>query len=245
MCPRKRLDITVRQSLLTASIYVESKFACQEDLQRPQDENDLVSFQSNSIWPGSSHPRLSIFTHRLPPTPPADVNSENSHFQLRQSHIDQLDTLLTQNHEMNFVNARSENEILDGNTMSQFEHYSPKSNFVIPSSNSSRTSSPDPEDSDLGWPWKRRKLLASSRTTENKATRESLSRTKQKSNFPCSFVGCREAFSRKHDRMRHEVVQHSRQCEWSCDKCRKFFSTEKTLAKHKCSRLCDSRWLIP
>ncbi|KAJ3823979.1 hypothetical protein F5878DRAFT_123783 [Lentinula raphanica] len=66
-----------------------------------------------------------------------------------------------------------------------------------------------------------------------------------KSSFPCTFVPCPEVFSRKHDRMRHEVAQHGLQCEWVCDRCRKFFSSEKTLAKHKCNVNVDVRWTAP
>lgn len=127
--------------------------------------------------------------------------------------------------------------------MSQYEQY------LRPPPNSpaysSRASSPDLADSDSGRPFKRLKSQASSRIMKNKRAKESSPRTKPRTNFPCSFAGCLEAFSRKHDRMRHEVIQHSRRCEWSCDQCRKFFSTEKTLAKHKCSRVGDLRWLVP
>ncbi|KAJ7746182.1 hypothetical protein DFH07DRAFT_1038625 [Mycena maculata] len=51
--------------------------------------------------------------------------------------------------------------------------------------------------------------------------------------FPCT-MGCALDFSRKHDRMRHEVSQHGRVCEWRCDICLGFFSSEATLRKHKC-----------
>ncbi|KAH7874472.1 uncharacterized protein C8R40DRAFT_1171572 [Lentinula edodes] len=63
-----------------------------------------------------------------------------------------------------------------------------------------------------------------------------------KSSFPCTFDPCPEVFSRKHDRMRHEVAQHGLKCQWVCDRCRKFFASEKTLAKHKCSVNSDIRW---
>ncbi|KAJ7915159.1 hypothetical protein B0H13DRAFT_1872388 [Mycena leptocephala] len=50
--------------------------------------------------------------------------------------------------------------------------------------------------------------------------------------FPCS--GCAIQFSRRHDRLRHEVSQHGRVQEWECKLCLGFFSSQKTLQKHKC-----------
>ncbi|KAJ3739814.1 hypothetical protein DFH05DRAFT_1512913 [Lentinula detonsa] len=66
-----------------------------------------------------------------------------------------------------------------------------------------------------------------------------------KTSFPCTFAPCPEVFSRKHDRMRHEVAQHGLQCQWVCDRCRKFFSSDKTLAKHRCNVNIDVRWTAP
>ncbi|KAJ3934768.1 MAG: hypothetical protein NXY57DRAFT_958789 [Lentinula lateritia] len=66
-----------------------------------------------------------------------------------------------------------------------------------------------------------------------------------KSSFPCTFEPCPEVFSRKHDRMRHEVAQHGLKCQWVCNRCRKFFASEKTLAKHRCSVNSDVRWTTP
>ena len=62
--------------------------------------------------------------------------------------------------------------------------------------------------------------------------------------FPCT-MGCTEAFSRQHDRMRHEVTKHGRECKWACKQCRRFFSFEKTLKNHKCSGQSISRWSLP
>ncbi|KAJ7739248.1 hypothetical protein DFH07DRAFT_943955 [Mycena maculata] len=58
--------------------------------------------------------------------------------------------------------------------------------------------------------------------------------------FPCS-MGCSLEFSRRHDRLRHEVSQHGRVREWECKLCMGFFSTQVTLQKHKCkarAKLC-------
>ncbi|KIK56497.1 hypothetical protein GYMLUDRAFT_61944 [Collybiopsis luxurians FD-317 M1] len=60
--------------------------------------------------------------------------------------------------------------------------------------------------------------------------------------YPCTFDGCLEVFSRKHDRMRHEVAQHGLQCKWVCKKCSRFFGSQKTLAKHICRDSNDRRW---
>lgn len=58
-------------------------------------------------------------------------------------------------------------------------------------------------------------------------------RPKARPCFPCT-LGCKEQFSRQHDRLRHEVAKHGRVCEWICDECRRFFSSSRTLAIHKC-----------
>ena len=68
--------------------------------------------------------------------------------------------------------------------------------------------------------------------------------TKTRQYFRCT-MGCSEVFSRQHDRMRHEVTKHGRECKWSCDQCRKFFSFERTLKNHKCSGDGFSRWSLP
>lgn len=56
---------------------------------------------------------------------------------------------------------------------------------------------------------------------------------KPRSSFPCT-LGCSERFSRQHDRLRHEVAKHGKICEFLCDDCGRFFSTQKTLGNHKC-----------
>lgn len=57
--------------------------------------------------------------------------------------------------------------------------------------------------------------------------------TKLRASYPCE-MGCNEHFSRRHDRLRHEVTQHGRVCEWVCDDCGRFFSSAKTMGHHKC-----------
>lgn len=116
-------------------------------------------------------------------------------------------------------------------------------------SSSSSMDSPVSADSDSSRISKRRGTQSSKGRFPQYHGKEgpiSTPQTKEKQYFPCSFDGCPEVFSRKHDRMRHEVTQHGRLCEWACDQCRKFFATEKTLAKHKCtSRVGDTRWIVP
>ncbi|KAF9073519.1 hypothetical protein BDP27DRAFT_1215797, partial [Rhodocollybia butyracea] len=56
---------------------------------------------------------------------------------------------------------------------------------------------------------------------------------KPKVSFPCTH-GCSERFSRQHDRLRHEVAKHGKICEFTCEECGKFFSTNKTLSNHRC-----------
>ena len=54
-----------------------------------------------------------------------------------------------------------------------------------------------------------------------------------RTSYPCE-MGCKEHFSRRHDRLRHEVTQHGRVCEWVCDDCGRFFSSARTMGHHKC-----------
>ncbi|KAJ7665042.1 hypothetical protein DFH06DRAFT_1127419 [Mycena polygramma] len=51
--------------------------------------------------------------------------------------------------------------------------------------------------------------------------------------FPCRW--CSLVLSRDHDRMRHEVTKHNMKPQYRCNICRKSFSREKNLNKHKCS----------
>ncbi|TFK67327.1 hypothetical protein BDN72DRAFT_843271 [Pluteus cervinus] len=57
-------------------------------------------------------------------------------------------------------------------------------------------------------------------------------RTKERKPFGCSVTGCPERFSRKHDRLRHEVGRHGLGSEWRCDPCNRFFSSKATLERH-------------
>lgn len=69
---------------------------------------------------------------------------------------------------------------------------------------------------------------------------------KVKTSLPCTMPGCQEMFSRQHDRLRHEVSQHGKSCEWSCSVCRRFFSSERMLQIHKCQgQASNSRWTVP
>ncbi|KAF8987970.1 hypothetical protein BDQ17DRAFT_1414771 [Cyathus striatus] len=70
---------------------------------------------------------------------------------------------------------------------------------------------------------------------------------KPKTRYTCQ-MGCDETFSRQHDRLRHEVAIHGRQVEWLCERCRRFFSCQGTLDKHKCSgnaREIATRHILP
>lgn len=58
-------------------------------------------------------------------------------------------------------------------------------------------------------------------------------KAKPRVSLPCT-LGCSERFSRRHDRLRHEVTQHGKVCEWVCNECGRFFSSDKTLGNHKC-----------
>ncbi|KIY74155.1 hypothetical protein CYLTODRAFT_94532 [Cylindrobasidium torrendii FP15055 ss-10] len=52
--------------------------------------------------------------------------------------------------------------------------------------------------------------------------------------FLCTISGCTEGFSRKHDRLRHEVRQHGRGSNFRCPLCTvsKFYSSQSTLERH-------------
>lgn len=65
---------------------------------------------------------------------------------------------------------------------------------------------------------------------------------KPKVRLPCAFDGCPEDFSRQHDRLRHEVLQHGRVCEFVCGECQRFFSSNQTLQNHKCPASSGTRW---
>ncbi|KAJ6491506.1 hypothetical protein DFH09DRAFT_1291064 [Mycena vulgaris] len=58
-------------------------------------------------------------------------------------------------------------------------------------------------------------------------------RTKVRKAFPCT-LGCGEAFTRQHDRQRHEVALHGKKCKHVCARCRRFFSSAKMLDRHVC-----------
>ncbi|THV00359.1 hypothetical protein K435DRAFT_458403 [Dendrothele bispora CBS 962.96] len=53
-----------------------------------------------------------------------------------------------------------------------------------------------------------------------------------KKRVKCSL--CDETFSRRHDMMRHEASQHGKRQDWTCDLCRRFFSSEAMLSLHRC-----------
>ncbi|TFK50001.1 hypothetical protein OE88DRAFT_1661482 [Heliocybe sulcata] len=53
-----------------------------------------------------------------------------------------------------------------------------------------------------------------------------------KKRFECPT--CSETFSRRHDMMRHEVSQHGKVPDWTCERCRRFFSSEMMFKNHKC-----------
>ena len=57
-------------------------------------------------------------------------------------------------------------------------------------------------------------------------------RRKDRKPFSCGFPGCSERFSRKHDRLRHEVGRHALESEWTCQPCHRFFSSRATMERH-------------
>jgi hypothetical protein len=65
--------------------------------------------------------------------------------------------------------------------------------------------------------------------------------------IPCTAdPSCKEMFGRQHDRLRHEVVQHRKVCEFSCGRCGRFFSSARMLEKHggRCpGEIGSGRWL--
>ena len=63
-----------------------------------------------------------------------------------------------------------------------------------------------------------------------------------KKRYSCT-MGCSQAFSRQHDRLRHEVLKHDKRCKWSCQTCGRFFSSESRLHSHICSS-GESVWRV-
>lgn len=55
---------------------------------------------------------------------------------------------------------------------------------------------------------------------------------KSRKSFICSVDECGERFTRKHDRLRHEISQHRKKARFSCQCCPRNFSTSHTLQKH-------------
>ncbi|KAJ7612682.1 hypothetical protein FB45DRAFT_939560 [Roridomyces roridus] len=72
-------------------------------------------------------------------------------------------------------------------------------------------------------------------------------RAKARKAFICT-LGCGEAFTRQHDRQRHEVALHGKQCQHVCQRCRRFFSSAQMLDRHVCrglgSRTAVLRWPV-
>ncbi|KAF8634055.1 hypothetical protein AX17_004319 [Amanita inopinata Kibby_2008] len=60
--------------------------------------------------------------------------------------------------------------------------------------------------------------------------------SKERKPFACSVASCPERFSRKHDRLRHEVGRHGLGSEWKCGTCQRFFSTKATMERHVSDR---------
>ncbi|KAJ7847824.1 hypothetical protein B0H14DRAFT_2768938 [Mycena olivaceomarginata] len=58
-------------------------------------------------------------------------------------------------------------------------------------------------------------------------------KAKPRKAFTCT-LGCGEVFTRQHDRHRHEVALHGKECAHVCARCNRFFSTEKMLGRHVC-----------
>ncbi|KAJ7607530.1 hypothetical protein FB45DRAFT_1067823 [Roridomyces roridus] len=58
-------------------------------------------------------------------------------------------------------------------------------------------------------------------------------RPKVRKAFVCT-LGCGEAFTRQHDRQRHEVALHGKKCKDVCQRCKRFFSSPKMLERHVC-----------
>jgi len=129
---------------------------------------------------------------------------------------------------------------------------SPREGIVPDTDESSAHSPPSPETSSPNVKKARRRRVAClhpgcDRRFISSHTQRTHMRTheaKARRHFRCT-MGCSEVFSRQHDRMRHEVTKHGRECKWSCDHCRKFFSFERTLRNHKCSGDGFSRWSLP
>ncbi|KAJ7621198.1 hypothetical protein FB45DRAFT_1032458 [Roridomyces roridus] len=58
-------------------------------------------------------------------------------------------------------------------------------------------------------------------------------KAKVRKTFLCT-LGCGEAFTRQHDRQRHEVALHGKKCKHVCARCKRFFSSAKMLDRHAC-----------
>ncbi|PFH51628.1 hypothetical protein AMATHDRAFT_2904 [Amanita thiersii Skay4041] len=57
-------------------------------------------------------------------------------------------------------------------------------------------------------------------------------RVRERQPFACTVPDCYERFSRKHDRLRHEVGRHGVEGQWKCSSCNRFFSSNVTMERH-------------
>ncbi|KAI4294428.1 hypothetical protein K525DRAFT_290829 [Schizophyllum commune Loenen D] len=71
------------------------------------------------------------------------------------------------------------------------------------------------------------------------------SKPKTRPEFPCSVPGCHLHFSRRHDRLRHEVAKHNKTTDvHRCRECGHVFSFKKTLGNHRCSAAAGkTKWV--
>lgn len=110
-------------------------------------------------------------------------------------------------------------------------------------SKSSRASSPSPRGTQRPrpFPCKHPNCKREFTSTYTREIHMSTHNPKNKKSHLCT-MGCGMTFSRKHDRWRHEVSQHGKSCEWTCEKCSHFFSSKKMLSLHQCCGPIQSRW---
>ncbi|KAJ7605889.1 hypothetical protein FB45DRAFT_1068975 [Roridomyces roridus] len=92
------------------------------------------------------------------------------------------------------------------------------------------TVSPSSSTSELDQTW-----VPESGVEDAKAPEPPRSRWNRRNRFPCTMdANCQVNFSRKHDRLRHEVAHHGRTCDWECTACGGFFSSHATFKRHRC-----------
>ncbi|PPQ67618.1 hypothetical protein CVT26_006828 [Gymnopilus dilepis] len=227
-------------------------------LEEPLDNNTFSWPYENNVGydsPYSSIPEPTTYSNTFSPSfsivscsPRSDALSLSPQPSLHDQYTNALG--------FDFTNSLQQNQFPSSSSSSSWSHlgHSPRSSISqSPSMSSSslevvetkpvipRSREPSPANPEIVDPQQQRRrfpcvIIGCERRFTSQYTLKvhmEAHKPKPRSSFPCT-MGCSERFSRQHDRLRHEVAKHGKVCEFLCDECGRFFSTQKTLGNHKC-----------